>query len=92
MEILTLQDEKPLTEGKLFEIDENRLNELMQLCKQYYPHVPDYFIHSICNEQCMVEQGYEIDEEKGLELYNIAQEELKKTEYNIKFERSEFLN
>jgi hypothetical protein len=87
MEILTPQDEK-----QLFEIDENRLNELMQLCKQYYPYVPDYFIHSICNEQCMVEQGYEIDEEKGLELYNIAQEELKKTEYNIKIERSEFLN
>ena len=90
MEILTPQDEKPL-----FEIDENRLNELMQLCKQYYPHVPDYFIHSICNEQCMVEQGYEIDEAKGLELYNIAQEELKKTEYNIKIEsekRSELLN
>ena len=70
MEILPNQEEKPL-----FEIDENRLNELMQLCKQYYPHVPDYFIHSICNEQCMVEQGYEIDEAKGLELYNIAQEE-----------------
>jgi hypothetical protein len=34
----------------------------------------------------MVEQGYEIDEEKGLELYNIGQEELKQTEYNIKFE------
>ena len=86
MEILTNQ-EKPL-----FEVDENRLNDLMQLCKQYYPHVPDYFIHSICNEQCMVEQGYEIDEEKGLELYNTAQEELKKKEYNIKFEPSELLS
>ena len=83
MEILSLTEEKPL-----FEIDENRLNELMQLCKQYYPHVQDYFIQSICNEQCMVEQGYEIDEAKGLELYNIAQEELKKTEYNIKFEKN----
>jgi hypothetical protein len=28
----------------------------------------------------MFEQGYEIDEAKGQELYNIAQEELKKTE------------
>jgi hypothetical protein len=34
----------------------------------------------------MVEQGYEIDEAKGEELYNIAKEELKKTEYNIKIE------
>jgi len=89
MEILPNQEEKPL-----FEIDENRLNELIQICKQYYPHVSDYFIHSVCNEQCMVEQGYEIDEAKGEELYNIAKEELKKTEYNIKFERqsSELLN
>jgi hypothetical protein len=36
----------------------------------------------------MVEQGYEIDEAKGEELYNIAKEELKKTEYNIKFEKN----
>ena len=89
MEILPNQDEKPL-----FEIDENRLNELIQICKQYYPNVSDYFIHSVCNEQCMVEQGYEIDEVKAEELYNIAQEELKKTEYNIKIERQtgELLN
>jgi hypothetical protein len=40
----------------------------------------------------MVEQGYEIDEAKEEELYNIAKEELKKTEYNIKFEHSELLN
>ena len=82
MEILSQEELKPL-----FEIDENRLNELMQICKQYYPNVADYFIHSICNEQCMIEQGYEIDEVKAEELYNIAQEELKKTEYNIKVER-----
>ena len=89
MEILSQEELKPL-----FEIDENRLEELIQICKQYYPHVSDYFIHSVCNEQCMVEQGYEIDEAKGEELYNIAKEELKKTEYNIKFERqsSELLN
>jgi hypothetical protein len=89
MKILTNQEEKPL-----FEIDEQRLDELIQICKQYYPNVSDYFIHSVCNEQCMVEQGYEIDEAKGEELYQIAQEELKKTEYNIKFERqsSELLN
>ena len=59
-------------------IDTYRLNELIQICKQYYPTVSDYFIHSVCNEQCMVEQGYEIDEAKGEELYQIAQEELKK--------------
>jgi hypothetical protein len=36
----------------------------------------------------MVEQGYVIDEAKGEQLYNIAKEELKKTEYNIKFEKN----
>ena len=25
-------------------------------------NVSDYFIHSVCNEQYMVEQGYETDE------------------------------
>jgi hypothetical protein len=42
----------------------------------------------------MVEQGYVIDEAKGEELYNIAKEELKKTEYNINIERqsSDLLN
>ena len=82
MEILTNQ-EKPL-----FEIDEQRLEELIQICKHYYPTVSDYFIHSVCNEQCMVEQGYEIDVAKGEELDNIAKEELKKTEYNIKLEKN----
>ncbi len=82
MDIVSLTEEKPL-----FEIDENRLNELIQICKQYYPTVSDYFIHNVCNEQCMVDQGYEIDKAKGEELYNITKEELKKTEYNIKIER-----
>ena len=82
MEILPNQEEK------LFEIDEQRLEELIQICKHYYPNVSDYFIHNVCNEQCMLEQGYEIDEAKGEELYNIAKEELKKTEYNIKFQKN----
>ena len=82
MEILQNQEEKPL-----FEIDEQRLEELIQICKQCYPTVSDYFIHSVCNKQCMVEQGYEIDEAKGQELYDIAQEELKRTEYDIKIEK-----
>jgi len=81
MDILT--QEKPL-----FEVDEERLNELIQLSKQFYPNVPEYFIHGICNEQCMIEQGYEPDEALADELYKKAQEELKKTEYNIKIEKN----
>ena len=34
MEILSQEELKPL-----FEIDENRLEELIQICKQYYPTV-----------------------------------------------------
>ena len=81
MDILT--QEKPL-----FEVDEERLNELIQLSKQFYPNVPEYFIYGICNEQCMIEQGYEPDEALADELYKKAQEELKKTEYNIKIEKN----
>ena len=83
MEILSLTEEKPL-----FEVDEDRLNELIQICKHYYPNVSDYFIHSICNEQCMVEQGYEPDPEVADKLYRTAQEELKKTEYYFNVEQT----
>ena len=81
MEILTQQEEKPL-----FEVDEDRLNQLMKLIRQFYPNVPEWFIHTICNEQCMIEQGYEIDEVKAEELYKSGQEELKKTEYYFNVE------
>jgi len=42
----------------------------------------------------MIEQGYEIDEEKAEELYKSNKEELKKTEYyfNVESECSELLN
>ncbi len=79
MEILT--QEKPL-----FEVDDNRLNELMQLSRQFYPNVPEWFVHEICNEQCMLEQGYEPDQELADKLYKDAQEELKKTEYYFNVE------
>ena len=73
---------------KLIDVDENRLNDLIQLAKQYYPDVPDYFIHGIAVEQCMIEAGHEPDEEIANELYRKAQEELKNTEYNIKIEKN----
>jgi predicted AAA+ superfamily ATPase len=73
-------------ESKLIEVDEDRLNDLMQLCKKLYPDVADYFIHGICVEQLMFEKGYE-NKELADELYNKAQEELKKTEYDVKIEK-----
>jgi hypothetical protein len=89
MDILT--EEKPL-----FEVDEDRLNELMQLSRQFYPHIPEWFLHGVCTEQCMIEKGYEPDQALADELYQKSQDELKKTEYyfNVEPERqtSELLN
>ena len=71
----------------LIDIDEDRLNELMQLAKQYYPDVPEYFVHTIAVEQCMIEKGHQPDEKLANELYRMAQEELKNEEYNFKVEK-----
>jgi hypothetical protein len=83
MEFLT----ESSNEQELIDVDEDRLNELIQLAKQYYPLVPEYFIHGIAVEQCMIEAGHEPNEEVANELYRKAQEELKTTEYNIKIEK-----
>ena len=71
----------------LIDIDEDRLNELMQLAKQYYPDVPEYFVHAVAVEQCMIEKGNQPDETLANELYRMAQEELKNEEYNFKVEK-----
>jgi hypothetical protein len=71
----------------LIDIDEDRLNELMQLAKQYYPDVPEYFVHAVAVEQCMIEKGHLPDEKLANELYRMAQEELKNKEYNFKVEK-----
>jgi hypothetical protein len=88
MEILTESEIKNDCEAsELIDIDEDRLNELIQLAKHFYPDVPDYFIHGIAVEQVMIEAGHEPNEEVANELYKKAQEELKNTEYNIKIEK-----
>jgi hypothetical protein len=69
--------------SNLIDVDEDRLNELIQLAKHFYPDVPESFIFGVAVEQCMIEAGYEPDEELANELYKKAQEELKNTEYNI---------
>ena len=87
MEILT-ESEIKNDDIELIGIDEDRLNELIQLAKHFYPDVPDYFIHGIAVEQCMIEAGHEPNEEVANELYKKAQEKLKNTEYNIKIEKN----
>lgn len=73
---------------KLIDIDDDRLNDLIQLAKQYYPDVPESFIFGVAVEQVMIEAGHEPDEEMAKELYKKAQEELKNTEYNITIEKN----
>ena len=90
MEILTESEIKNDCEASdaLIDVDEDRLNELIQLAKHFYPDVPEYFIHGIAVEQVMIEAGHEPNEGVANELYRKAQEKLKNTEYNIKIEKN----
>ena len=65
----------------LIDVDEDRLNELVEASKQLYPEIDPFFIHLVCSEQVMYEAGYEIDEKEVQELYNKAQEQMKTKEY-----------
>ena len=76
-------EEAPQT---LIEIDEVRLNELMEISKQLYPEIDPYFIHIVCVEQVMHESGHEINEEEFKEMYKKALEEREKTDYYFKVE------
>ena len=71
----------------LIEIDNERFDELYNLAKAMHPNVADYFIHLICNEQCVFEAGYE-NEAIANELYEKAQEQLKVNEYYFNVEKN----
>ena len=77
-----------MSENVLIEIDNERFDQLYNLAKTLHPNVADYFIHLICNEQCVFETGYE-NEEVANELYDKAKEELKINEYYFNVERSD---
>ena len=69
----------------LIEIDNDRYDELYNLARQLYPNVADYFIHLICNEQCVLEAGHE-NKELADELYQRAKNESKTNEYYFNVE------
>ena len=77
-----------MSEDPLIEINNERFDELYNLAKVIHPNVADYFIHLICNEQCVFETGYE-NEELANELYDKPKEQLKINEYYFNVERSE---
>ena len=78
--------EIPEQKSDLIEIDEDRLNELVETSKQLCPEIDPFFIHLVCAEQVMFEAGYEMDEKEVQELYNKAQEQMKTKEYFFKIE------
>ena len=46
----------PESEVDLVEIDETKLNELMEACRTEYPNVPEYFIYTLCVDHLMTGQ------------------------------------
>ena len=72
----------------LIEIDNDRYEELYNLAKAMHPNVADYLIHLICNEQCVLESGHEINQELADELYEKAQEQLKINEYYFNIQKN----
>ena len=70
----------------LVEINEDRLNELVEASKVLYPDIDPFFIDLICTEQVMYEAGYEMSDEEAQEFYNKAQEQMKTKEYYFKVE------
>ena len=72
----------------LIEIDNERFDELYNLAKAMHPNVADYFIHLICNEQCVFEAGHE-NKELADELYEKAKDELKINEYYFNVEQGD---
>jgi hypothetical protein len=71
----------------LIEIDNKLFDELYNLAKAIHPNVADYFIHLMCNEQCVLEAGYE-NQELADELYEKAKDELKINEYYFNVEKN----
>jgi hypothetical protein len=77
-----------MSENTLIEIDNERFDQLYNLAKTLHPNVADYFIHLICNEQCVFETGHE-NKELADELYDKAKDESKINEYYFDIERSD---
>jgi hypothetical protein len=76
-----------MSEEPLIEINNERFDELYNLAKAIHPNVADYFIHLICNEQCVFETGFE-NKDLADELYDKAKEQLKINEYYFNIEKN----
>jgi hypothetical protein len=61
----------------MVEIDEERLTELMNACKQEFQDIDPYIIWAYGMDYLLNEQGIYADEKEGKRLHENAQKDLK---------------
>jgi hypothetical protein len=67
----------------MVEIDNERLTQLIELCKQEYPDIDPYIIWVYSMDYLLNEQGIYGDKIEAQKLYDQAQGELK---FNVRIE------
>ena len=67
----------------MVEVDNERLAELMELCKQEYPDIDPFIIWVYSMDYLLNEQGIYGDKIEAQKLYDQAQGELK---FNVRIE------
>jgi len=67
----------------MVEVDNERLAELMELCKQEYPDIDPFIIWVYSMDYLLNEQGIYGDKNEAQKLYEQARGELK---FNVKVE------
>ena len=67
----------------MVEIDNDRLTQLMEVCKQEYPDIDPYIIWVYSVDYLLNEQGIYGDEKEGRKLFEKARSELK---FNVRIE------
>ena len=67
----------------MVEVDNERLAELMELCKQEYPDIDPFIIWVYSMDYLLNEQGIYGDKNEAQKLYEQAQGELK---FNVRVE------
>ena len=65
------------------EIDNERLTQLIEVCKHEYPDIDPYIIWVYSVDYLLNEQGIHGDEKEAQKLYEQAREELK---FNVRIE------
>lgn len=86
MEFSTLSQEIDADKIEINDSNELRLNELKEMSQQLYPDIDPFFIHMVCVEQIMFENGCEINEDDVRESYKKAQEQMNIKEFHFNVE------